>query len=164
MLHVSHLLESHPQHDAARQGVEECIEACFDCAAACTVCADACLGEDSVQDLVHCIRLNLNCADICQATARVMSRYVEGGRGTADAQLRRASTSALPARRSGSGTPATWSIAASAPRHAASARRLASGCWPRSAHSAVRPTRALHQPSTRWGPPCFRAHSRERNN
>ncbi len=51
-----------------------CIEACFDCAQACTACADACLAEDMVADLRRCITSDLNCADICAATGRVLSR------------------------------------------------------------------------------------------
>ena len=51
-----------------------CIEACYDCAESCTQCADDCLGEESVQELTSCIRLNLDCADICAATGRVVSR------------------------------------------------------------------------------------------
>ena len=52
----------------------ECIRACFDGAQACTACADACLGERQVQQLTRCIRLNLDCADVCETTGRVLSR------------------------------------------------------------------------------------------
>ena len=51
-----------------------CIEACSDCAESCTQCADDCLAEESVQHLTTCVRLNLDCADICAATGRVVSR------------------------------------------------------------------------------------------
>lgn len=51
-----------------------CIEACFDCAQACIACADACLGEDMVADLRRCITSDLNCADVCATTGRVLSR------------------------------------------------------------------------------------------
>jgi hypothetical protein len=51
-----------------------CIEACYDCAESCTQCADDCLGEESVQELTTCIRLNLDCADICAVTGRVVGR------------------------------------------------------------------------------------------
>jgi Domain of Unknown Function (DUF326) len=51
-----------------------CIEACSDCAESCTQCADDCLGEESVQDLTTCIRLTLDCADVCATTGRVVSR------------------------------------------------------------------------------------------
>jgi Domain of Unknown Function (DUF326) len=52
-----------------------CIDACVDCAQACTACADACLSEDMVAELTKCIRTNLDCADICDATGRVLSRH-----------------------------------------------------------------------------------------
>jgi hypothetical protein len=57
-----------------REILARCIEACFSCGQACTACADACLAEDSVTDLARCIRLNLDCADICDVTGRVLSR------------------------------------------------------------------------------------------
>jgi hypothetical protein len=46
----------------------------FDCAQACTACANACLAEGDVQHLVRCIRRNLHCADVCDATGRLISR------------------------------------------------------------------------------------------
>lgn len=45
------------------------------CSQACTACADACLSEDMVAELRKCIRTNLDCADICDTTARVLSRH-----------------------------------------------------------------------------------------
>ena len=50
------------------------IEACFDCAQTCSACADACLAEPGVAELRACIRLNQDCADICDATGRVLAR------------------------------------------------------------------------------------------
>jgi hypothetical protein len=41
---------------------------------ACTACADADLSERRVTELITCIRLCLDCADVCTATARVVSR------------------------------------------------------------------------------------------
>lgn len=52
-----------------------CVDACFACAQACTACADACLSEKHVQDMTKCIRTDLDCADICDATGRVLSRH-----------------------------------------------------------------------------------------
>ena len=52
-----------------------CIEACVECAPACTACADACLSEDTVAELTKGIRTNLDCADLCEATGRVLSRH-----------------------------------------------------------------------------------------
>ena len=45
------------------------------CSQACTACADACLSEEMVADLRKCIRSNLDCADSCQTTARILSRH-----------------------------------------------------------------------------------------
>jgi len=57
-----------------RDALATCIDACFECAQACTACADACLGEEMVAELRRCITTDLNCADICDATGRVLSR------------------------------------------------------------------------------------------
>jgi len=70
------MLSTHPQDlgGVDREALVACIQACFDCAQACTACADACLGEDMVADLRTCIRTNLDCADVCDTTGRVLSR------------------------------------------------------------------------------------------
>lgn len=54
----------------------QCVDQCHECAVACTSCADACLGESAIEGLRRCIALNLSCADICETTARVLSRLV----------------------------------------------------------------------------------------
>lgn len=51
------------------------IEAVTTCAQACTACADACLSEEMVADLRKCIRSNLDCADSCMTTGRIVSRH-----------------------------------------------------------------------------------------
>ncbi|WP_341359159.1 four-helix bundle copper-binding protein [Georgenia sp. M64] len=51
------------------------VDALVACSQACTACADACLSEDMVAELRTCIRTNLDCADICATTARVLSRH-----------------------------------------------------------------------------------------
>jgi hypothetical protein len=51
------------------------------------VCADACLSEPAFAELAHCIRTDLDCADICTATAQVLSRRT-GTAGVLDALLR----------------------------------------------------------------------------
>jgi hypothetical protein len=87
--HARQMLEAHPKpsQSFAQTALLECIEACFDCAQACTSCADACLGEDMVQQLVRCIGLNLNCADICATTGRAATRQTEADVGLIQAQL-----------------------------------------------------------------------------
>lgn len=62
-------------------------DALLECAQACTACADACLAEDDVAALVKCIRTNLDCADICDATMRVVSRQTEYDANVTRAQL-----------------------------------------------------------------------------
>lgn len=86
---VSAMLETHPSEPwSDRSALEECIAACFDCEQTCTSCADACLGESQVSELVHCIRVNLDCADVCAATGRVLMRLTEPDRELISAQLR----------------------------------------------------------------------------
>src|SRR5258705_1330788 len=74
-MHAQEMIASHPTAGGGANGaLIACIEACYDCDQACTVCADACLNEPTVKDLVRCIRLDLDCADICAATGRIVSR------------------------------------------------------------------------------------------
>ena len=68
------MIGTHPAKPSELGHLVACIEACFDCEQACTTCADACLGEESVGDLRHCIRTNLDCADVCAALGRALSR------------------------------------------------------------------------------------------
>ncbi|WP_156757814.1 four-helix bundle copper-binding protein [Actinokineospora pegani] len=51
------------------------VNALIACSEACTSCADACLSESSVAELTKCVRTNMDCADICGTTARVLSRH-----------------------------------------------------------------------------------------
>jgi hypothetical protein len=73
MRHLTEMLEAHPQA-AASEALVRCIEQCFACAVSCTSCADACLAEEDVHELVRCIRLNLDCADVCETTGRMLTR------------------------------------------------------------------------------------------
>jgi uncharacterized membrane protein len=50
------------------------IDALSDCAQACVADTDNDLGEPNVAEMVTCIRLCLNCADVCTATAAVIGR------------------------------------------------------------------------------------------
>src|SRR5690625_760160 len=78
MHHTAEMLRTHPSPTTVNQdALKACIEACYDCAQACTGCADACLAEENVTALVHCIRLNQDCADICETTGRLISRQTE---------------------------------------------------------------------------------------
>ncbi|MFD0775448.1 four-helix bundle copper-binding protein [Streptomonospora algeriensis] len=79
-------LRSHPR-DVGVADVDllkTTVERLTACSQSCTACADACLGESGVADLVACVRLNLDCADICSAAERVLTRRTE-----ADPELHR---------------------------------------------------------------------------
>jgi hypothetical protein len=70
------MLETYPAEINLDRGkLAAAIEALIACSQACTACADACLSEDMVAELTKCIRTNLDCADICATTARVLSRH-----------------------------------------------------------------------------------------
>lgn len=51
-----------------------CIDECLACAQACISCADACVAEPRVEMLRQCIRLDLDCADICTAVGALATR------------------------------------------------------------------------------------------
>jgi hypothetical protein len=75
---VQEMLQTHPTaRGTSTDALTKCIEECFACAQSCTSCADACLGEDDVAGLRRCIRLDLDCADICVATGNIVSRQTE---------------------------------------------------------------------------------------
>jgi len=74
-MHVQQMISTHPYvHNDLNRALLACIEHCFDCAQTCNTCADACLAEDEVEELKQCIRLNLDCADICEAVGTIASR------------------------------------------------------------------------------------------
>lgn len=74
-MHARQMISSHPNvRGNVSEALVRCIEACYGCAQACTACADACLAEDMVKELRQCIRLNLDCADVCAATGALASR------------------------------------------------------------------------------------------
>jgi hypothetical protein len=70
--------------DMSHQENQSCIEACVKCAQECEHCGDACLGEKSVGDMVHCIRLDRDCAQACWMAAAFMSRGSEFMRGACE--------------------------------------------------------------------------------
>jgi uncharacterized membrane protein len=73
------MLESHPGiAEIDRVVLADTIDELVACAEACTACADACLSEPDVAELTECIRTDLDCADICATTARVLSRHAAG--------------------------------------------------------------------------------------
>ncbi|HEX2190574.1 MAG TPA: four-helix bundle copper-binding protein [Longimicrobiaceae bacterium] len=88
MHHAPKMLETHPRPSSLdRAALADCVHACFDCEQTCTSCADACLGEPMLAELVRCIRLNLDCADVCGATGRLVARQTETEAAVLRAQL-----------------------------------------------------------------------------
>jgi hypothetical protein len=78
MSYASQLLDSYPRtFNVDARILTATIDALTDCAQACTADADDDLSEPNVADLVKCIRLCLDCADICNTTAGVTSRQTE---------------------------------------------------------------------------------------
>jgi hypothetical protein len=74
-MHVQQILATHPDVRGSVNGtLLTAVECLFDCAQACIACADACLAESDVDTLKQCIRLNLDCADVCKATGSLASR------------------------------------------------------------------------------------------
>ncbi|MFF8841151.1 four-helix bundle copper-binding protein [Streptomyces sp. NPDC015127] len=74
---VKKMLNTYPADlgGLGQEAMARCIEECIACAQACTACADACLSEGMVGDPTKCIRTDMDCADICTATAAVLSRH-----------------------------------------------------------------------------------------
>ena len=55
----------------------ELMEALAKCAAECNHCATACLNEPDVEMLTRCIKLDMDCAEICLLAAAYVSRGSE---------------------------------------------------------------------------------------
>lgn len=78
MNQIQQMLETHPRGTHLDADVVlACITECFSCADICITCADACLGEKDIHPLVRCIRLNLDCAEVCNVTGLLVSRQTE---------------------------------------------------------------------------------------
>ena len=68
----------HPRPSSTDRGLlVRCVEECLDCDASCTACADASLSERDVEEMRRVIRLCGDCADTCEATARMVVRQTE---------------------------------------------------------------------------------------
>jgi hypothetical protein len=74
-MHVREIISAHPDvKGSVSEPLIACIEACYASAQACTACADACIAEEDFAELRQCVRLDLDCADVCAATGPVASR------------------------------------------------------------------------------------------
>ena len=118
---ITAMLDVHPQaaRGADNTKLAACIAACFQCAQTCTACADACLAEDTVADLVFCIRTDLDCADICTTTGSILTRQTATNAGISRAIWKPAGPPVPPAPWSARSTPVCTGTAGSVPRPAA---------------------------------------------
>ena len=75
MSYARPLLDTTPVSSPVDVGLRAAaIDALNDCAQACIADTDADLGEHDVAEMVTCIRLCLDCADVCTAAAAITSR------------------------------------------------------------------------------------------
>ena len=51
---------------------KKCIEACYLCATACDNCAASCFDEENLEMMRECIKLDMQCANICRLAAQFM--------------------------------------------------------------------------------------------
>ena len=58
---------------------QQLIEMLNNCVASCNYCTASCLNEDDVKMMVECIRLDMDCAEICRTTANLLARGSEHG-------------------------------------------------------------------------------------
>lgn len=74
-MQIQPIISSHPDVSGnVNNSLVRAIEATYGCAVVCRICADACLAEEMVRDLTQCIRLDLDCADVCLVTAGLAAR------------------------------------------------------------------------------------------
>ena len=78
MSYAGQMLDTYPRDFNVDAGVlAATMDALIECAQACTADADSDLSEQNVAELVKCIRLCLDCTDVCAATVRVAGRQTE---------------------------------------------------------------------------------------
>ena len=131
MSYARQLLDTYPgtvNGDAAL--LASAIDALSDCAQACIADVNADLSEQNVTEMVTCIRLCLDCADVCTATIGVKACSRPTTLMSRGRCWRPAWRSARAAATSASGTPGCTSTAGSASRPAGSASRPAASFWP----------------------------------
>ncbi|HUG41095.1 MAG TPA: hypothetical protein VMM12_11450 [Longimicrobiales bacterium] len=85
---VRRMFQTHPAPASdAGEDAFALVQAAAECTYTCTTCADACLEEDDPATLRKCIRLNLDCAQICAVTAMLIARPGAQDRALLRAQL-----------------------------------------------------------------------------
>ena len=59
---------------------QKLIKVLQDCANECNHCTTACLDEPNVKALINCIKLDIDCAEICRLTISLLARGSEHGK------------------------------------------------------------------------------------
>jgi Domain of Unknown Function (DUF326) len=78
MSYTRQMLDAYPRALSVDAGLlASAIDAISDCAQACEADTDADLSEPNLADMVRCIRLCLDCTDICTASGAILSRLAE---------------------------------------------------------------------------------------
>jgi len=78
MTYTRQMLDTYPGTPKIEAGMlATTIDALNDCAQACTADADDDLSEQNVTEMIKCIWLCLDCADVCIATVGVTSRQTD---------------------------------------------------------------------------------------
>ena len=78
MSYARQMLDTYPHASGLDADVlAAAIDALTDCVQACIADVDADLSEQDLAEMVTCIRLCLNCADVCTGTTGVVSRQAE---------------------------------------------------------------------------------------
>lgn len=73
MEHIQNMLKTHPMGSKDSSAIKLLTKTVL-CSTTCYTCADACLAEDEPKKLESCIRLNLDCASICESTSQLLAR------------------------------------------------------------------------------------------
>ena len=55
---------------------KKALQVLYECAIACDHCFSSCLQEEDVKMMTNCIRLNVECAQICRTTAALIAQEV----------------------------------------------------------------------------------------
>lgn len=74
---VSNLVEmlaSHPKSDGGSEALATLVDAASDCELICQICADACANSEAAAQLGACMRLDVDCAEVCHTAAVVFAR------------------------------------------------------------------------------------------
>ncbi|BCS53562.1 four-helix bundle copper-binding protein [Geobacter sp. SVR] len=74
-MHIMEMIRSHPvMPQFELDDMRIFLRIAAECGQTCVSCADACLAEKTRDQLVRCISINLDCADISLVTQRIVMR------------------------------------------------------------------------------------------